>query len=98
MYRSDKMRRAAALLMIPALVLMFVIPVSVRTDAGTLMPANVSLSVDGGEAGTVRAINVSYFNNTYISLRDTATLLAGSGNQFNAEVNGGSIIIKTGIV
>ncbi|MCR5357219.1 MAG: serine hydrolase [Lachnospiraceae bacterium] len=96
MWQSNVKRRAAALFMIPVLIMLFMIPVSVETSAGTLIPANVNLSVDGGEAGIVRALNVSYFNNTYISLRDTAVLLSGSSRQFNAEVNGGSIVIKTG--
>ena len=64
--------------------------------AATLMPENVSVSVDGMEPGTVRAINASYNNNLYVSLRDMAYLFAGSSRPFNADITGGSVAIMTG--
>ena len=72
----------------------FLKPLTVH--AATLMPENVRVSVDGGEAGTVRAINASYNNNLYVSLRDMAHLFAGSAHPFNVDINGGSVAIMTG--
>ncbi len=68
----------------------------VTVYAATLMPENVQVRVDGGEAAPVRAINASYDNNIYISLRDTACLFAGSSKPFNLDITGGSTAIMTG--
>ena len=48
-----------------------------NTSAGTQIPENLNMSVDGADASQVRAINASYDNNLYISLRDTARLFSG---------------------
>lgn len=64
--------------------------------AATMRPENVNVSVDGGAPGSVRAINASYDNNIYISLRDTALLFAGSSRPFNLDITGGSVAIMTG--
>lgn len=64
--------------------------------AATLMPENIRVSVDGKEPGTVRAINASYSNNLYVSLRDMAYLFTGSSRPFNADITGGSVAIMTG--
>ena len=85
-----------AVLSVMALLFAMTLPAADKTYAGTLMPENVKMSVDGGEAGTVRAINASYDNNLYISLRDAAVLLSGSAKQFNADITGGTIAITTG--
>lgn len=68
----------------------------VTVHAATLMPENIKISVDGGEPATVRAINASYDNNVYISLRDTAILFASSSCPFNLDITGGSTAIMTG--
>ena len=72
----------------------FLAPVTVH--AATMVPENVTVILDGGQPGTVRAINASYNNNLYISLRDTASLFAGSERPFNLDITGGSIAIMTG--
>ena len=72
----------------------FLTPLTVH--AATMVPENVFVSLDGGQPGTVRAINASYNNNLYISLRDTACLFAGSSRPFNLDITGGSIAIMTG--
>ena len=64
--------------------------------AATMMPENITVTVDGANSGTVRAINASYENNIYISLRDTACLFASSARPFNLDITGGSIAIMTG--
>ncbi|MCR5421778.1 MAG: serine hydrolase [Lachnospiraceae bacterium] len=67
-----------------------------RLYAATRIPENIMISVDGGEAGTVRAINASYDNNIYISLRDTAFLMAESNSPINVEVTDRSANITVG--
>ena len=66
------------------------------TGAATRMPENIKVSVDGQASGTVRAINAQYDDNLYISLRDTAVLLAGSMHPVNLDINGGSANIIEG--
>ena len=81
-------------IMMCVFIMVMIIPVSV--NAGTHIPENVMMSVDGAAASPVRGINASYDNNVYISLRDTARLLSGSAGSFNTEINGGAIAIVTG--
>lgn len=76
--------------------LLFITVIPVRVDAGTHIPENVYMSVDGHENALVRVVNVSYSNNMYISLRDTARLFADTGCPFNLDINGGAIAIITG--
>ena len=65
-------------------------------QAATMRPENVLVSIDGKEPSPVRAINASYENNIYISMRDTANLCAGSSRPFNLDITGGSTAIMTG--
>ena len=65
-------------------------------SAGTHIPENMMMSVNGAEASVVKAINASYDNNVYISLRDTARLLSGTEKSFNLDINGGAIAMITG--
>ena len=80
-------------------ILFSLITVAVCKDsisASTRMPENLILSVNGAQAGTIRALNAAYDNNVYISLKDTAVFLAGTPGQFNPDINGGSANIITG--
>ena len=54
-------------IMMCVFIMVMIIPVSV--NAGTHIPENVMMSVDGAAASPVRGINASYDNNVYISLR-----------------------------
>ena len=67
-----------------------------KAEAATRMPENIPMTVDGGAAGMVRAINAAYDNNLYISLRDSAVLFAPTGHAFGLDINGGSAEIITG--
>ena len=67
-----------------------------RVNASTRLPENVSLTVNGTQAGILRALNAGYDNNIYISLRDTAVFLSGTGAQFNPDITGGSVNIVIG--
>ncbi|MCR5604570.1 MAG: D-alanyl-D-alanine carboxypeptidase [Lachnospiraceae bacterium] len=73
-----------------------ILPEGTRVSASTRMPENIRVSVIGGAEGTVRALNAGYDNNIYISLRDTAVLLAGTQCPINLDINGGSAKIITG--
>ncbi len=66
------------------------------TFASTRMPENIRVGVDGQSLGVVRAVNAQYDDNLYISLRDTAVLLAGSSHPVNLDINGGSANIIIG--
>ena len=70
-------------------------PCCSRVSASTRMPENIRVSVIGGNEGTVRALNAGYDNNIYISLRDTAVLLAGTQRQINLDINSGFARIIT---
>ena len=70
-------------------------PCCSRVSASTRMPENIRVSVIGGNEGTVRALNAGYDNNIYISLRDTAVLLAGTQRQINLDINSGFAKIIT---
>lgn len=67
-----------------------------KAYAGTHIPENLMMSVNGADAVPVRGINASYDNNLYISLRDTAFLFASTDHPFNPDINGGAIAIVTG--
>ena len=66
-----------------------------QVNASTRIPENIYMTVDGGEAVTVRALNIAYENNVYISLRDTAYALANTSKSFNVEITSSSIDITT---
>lgn len=76
--------------------LMILTAVPLRVEAVTHIPENVHMSINGGENALVRTINVSYNNNKYISLRDTARLFADTEHPFSVDINGGAITIITG--
>lgn len=57
---------------------------------------DVYISVNGGEARCVRAVDCEYPNNVYVSLKDIAALLNGSDAPFSVEVLDKEIVITTG--
>ena len=57
---------------------------------------DVYISVNGGEAKYVRAVDCEYDNNLYISLRDIAEALRGTNAAFNIEVTNDEIAVSTG--
>ena len=80
-------------------ILCVLIAVMMQADsvtASTRMPENLTITVNGTQMGTLRALNAGYDNNVYISLRDTAVFLSGTPAQFNPDITGGSINIVTG--
>lgn len=59
------------------------------------IPENGTVHVDGGNK-LVKILNVTYDNNTYVSLRDMASAMNGTPKQFDVSVSSKDIIIKTG--
>lgn len=57
---------------------------------------NLLLSVDGGEARTVRTLHYTYDNNRYVSLRDMAAALSGTARQFEVSFSDGQFFMTTG--
>lgn len=57
---------------------------------------DVHISVNGGEARTVRAVDCEYPNNVYVSLKDVAALLNGTDAPFSVEILDKEIVITTG--
>jgi len=54
------------------------------------------VSVDGREAQTVRGIDISYDHNTYMSVRDVANLLSGTGKNIDVSIRDGEVYITKG--
>ena len=89
-------RISLAAAMVCACIVMTVHGNTQRIMASTRMPENLSLTVNGSQAGIIRALNAKYDNNVYISLRDTAVFLNGTPGQFGLEIDGGTANIITG--
>lgn len=63
--------------------------------AGGESGENVNISVDGGEFKTIKAINLEYFNNVFISLKDICGLFIGTDAAFETGVGSSTIKIMT---
>ena len=63
-----------------------------------LTPADIALRIDGsGNTVLIKGYDVSYENNRFISLRDTACALNGTSRQFNVELKAnGKLDIRSG--
>lgn len=57
---------------------------------------NLSLTVDGGKAFTVKALDYGYSYNRYVSLRDFAAAMNGSPKSFGLKIGNETIDITTG--
>ncbi len=57
---------------------------------------NLSLSVDGGEAKTLRALHYGYGNNRYVSLRDFAAALSGTPRHFDVHIANDEVYLTSG--
>ena len=93
------MKRIISISLTVALVIigLFSIDLSqVKAYASAEIAADELVSVDGGEAKTVRGIDISYDHNTYMSLRDVANLLAGTGKNIDVSIRDGEVYITTG--
>jgi D-alanyl-D-alanine carboxypeptidase len=79
-----------------SLCLVLPFPAAFADGVAQPMVENLSLSVDGAEGRTVRALHYSYQNNRYVSLRDMAAALIGTPRRFALHVSRDQISITTG--
>lgn len=71
-----------------------------------ILPVNVFASfeiagtcrveAEGGSAGTVKTLDYSYANNTYLSLRDVAMVLKDTDKSFSVEITNNSVSLTPG--
>lgn len=80
-----------------ALCLLLGLPAGAFADASVshMQLENLLLSVDGGEARTVRTIHYGYDYNRYVSLRDVAAALSGTAKHFDLSITNDQVLITT---
>nr|WP_297706980.1 serine hydrolase [uncultured Butyrivibrio sp.] len=88
-------KNAICLTLILVMALWTVLPVKVKA-ADKCMAENLSLIVNGSDRFNVKAVNPSYDNNTYLSLRDMAYAFRGTEKNFDVKVSSSEISITTG--
>ncbi|MBO4808669.1 MAG: hypothetical protein J5537_06460, partial [Lachnospiraceae bacterium] len=92
----NRLKRFLSVLLIPLIVCLLLIPKGVVFAQGEQeAPENGHLHVNG-KTYAVKLLNVTYTNNTYVSLRDMAAALSGTEKQFDVSVSKSEIIINTG--
>ena len=88
------MKKIGAEFIVACMILPLALPV--KTDADTHLLHNMTLSVNGGEQVTIRALDEGYENNLYLSLRDVSTALAGSDKAFLVSISDSEISVVMG--
>ena len=68
----------------------------VRADASYEIPGTCQVQADTGTAYTVKTLDYSYDNNTYLSLRDIAVILNGTDKSFALEITKNAIALNPG--
>lgn len=68
----------------------------IRADASFEIPGVCQVQTDTGVTGTVKTLDYSYADNTYLSLRDTAMLLRGTEKSFSLEITDREVSLHTG--
>lgn len=71
---------------------------SIRADASFEIPGSCRAETDTGAVGTVKTLDYSYDDNTYLSLRDVAMLLKDTEKAFSLEITGNSVALNMGNV
>lgn len=66
----------------------------VEAYASTEIARNISVSIDGDSGHTVKAIDISYENNAYVSLKDMAAILSSTSKKYDISVTNGEIDIS----
>lgn len=70
----------------------------VRTSAAFEIPGICQVQTDSGAYGTVKTLDYSYADNTYLSLRDVAMILRGTDKAFSLEVAKNAVALNPGEV
>ncbi len=83
-------------LMLTVFLICFLLPV--RVWASFEIPGTCQVQTDSGAAGTVKTLDYSYVNNTYLSLRDMAMLLKDTEKSFSLEITQSFVSLTTGAI
>ena len=67
----------------------------IRADASYEIPGDCLVQTDTGDACTVKTLDYSYDDNTYLSLRDIAMLLKNTNKSFSLEIANNSVSLDT---
>lgn len=93
----NRIKKSLCVLLIPLIICLLLIPKGVVQAQGEQeSPENGRLHING-KTYTVKLLNVTYNNNTYVSLRDMAAALSGTEKQFDVSVSRSEIIINNGV-
>lgn len=68
----------------------------VRTFASYEIPKTCQVQTDTGNAYTVKTLDYSYDNNTYLSLRDIAVVLNGTDKSFSVDITKNAVSLNPG--
>ncbi len=80
-------------LLLAAAALCLILPVA-RAEASFEIPGICQVQTDTGITGTVKTLDYSYDDNTYLSLRDTAMLLGDTDQAFSLEITGTAVSLR----
>ncbi|MCM1127887.1 MAG: D-alanyl-D-alanine carboxypeptidase [Lachnospiraceae bacterium] len=67
----------------------------IQADASFEISGTCQVQIDSGSVSTVKTLDYSYEDNTYLSLRDTAMLLMGTDKAFSLEVTKSTVSLDT---
>lgn len=85
--------RKIVLLIMSVIMLCSILPVSA---ANYEIPGTCRVQADDGPSYTVKTLDYSYENNTYLSLRDMAMVLRNTDRAFSLEIKKNSVSLNTG--
>ena len=71
-----------------------IVPMGVSASFG--LYGSCQVQADGGGTSTVKTLDYSYANNTYLSLRDMAMVMKDTDKSFSLEITNHSIALTPG--
>lgn len=90
------LRKTASIVLLLSVILMcFTVP-AIRAEASFEIPGVCQVQTDTGRTGTVKTLDYSYDDNTYLSLRDIAMLLKDTECSFSLEIAGSAVSLNPG--
>ncbi len=90
-------KTGSIILILSAILICFILP-GIRADASFEIPGICRVHTDTGGAGTVKTLDYSYDDNTYLSLRDIAMLLKDTSQSFSLDITGSAVSLNPGSV
>lgn len=89
-----KIQQKTAVLILWAILLCFVPPVSL--SAGYEIPGTCQVQTDTGAGGTVKTLDYDYDSNRYLSLRDIAMILKDTDKSFSLDITKNAVSLNPG--